>query len=159
MRVLLFFLALIASGMISIQWAPAEQVDKVAIGFIGVYSGPLVPAENERTARAVSDTVSEINKGGGVLGKHLTVFWEDSRRDPKFAHTSAVKLLHQERVQFVLIHGDPECAITASRVLAEYKVSHVAVLIGSPNPAAQAAALLEAWVERVTSANSFDLSR
>jgi ABC-type branched-subunit amino acid transport system substrate-binding protein len=154
MRVLLLLFALVASGVTASQ---AQQAERIVVGLIGVYSGRLVPVESEQTKKTIIDTMSEINSGGGVLGKQLIVFTEDSQRDPRLARVIAGGLAARDKAQFVLIHGDPGCASEASSALQEYKVAHAAVVIGSPSPAAEARALLEAWVERVKAAGKFDL--
>jgi hypothetical protein len=155
MRVLLLLSTLVVSGLTASQSAAAE---KAVIGLIAVYSGQFVPADGEQTTRAVFDKASGINRTGGVLGKELVVLRRDSQRDPELAHLRAVQLAVVERAQFVLIHDYRECAFAASRALEEHKVPHAAVLIGSPSPAAEAVALLEAWLERVMAAGKFELS-
>jgi Periplasmic binding protein len=152
MRVLLLLFALVASGMTASKAAQAEEI------VIGLISGPLGSAENLQTRDAVIAAVSEINKGGGVLGKQLAFISRDAESNPMLAHARAVEMVVVDKAQFILIHCGQACAAVASTKLQDYRVSHAVVLTGGPNPADQATALLEAWVERVKAAGKFNLS-
>lgn len=154
MRFLLLLFALVASGMTASKAAQAEEI----IGFIGAYTGPRGSAENQQIDDNLKVTVSQINRGGGVLGKQLKLIPRDSQGDPRVAHASAVELVLVERAQLILMHCDRYCAVAVSTKLQEYKVSSAVVLIGTPNPADEATKLLEAWVERVKAAGNFNLS-
>jgi ABC-type branched-subunit amino acid transport system substrate-binding protein len=154
MRVLSLLLGLIASGFIP---SAAAQGENVVIGVIGIYSGPFDLTESQQIKRAIDDRMSEVNRDG-VLGKRLVVFFRDYQGDYSRAPQHARELVERDNAKFVLIHGGQASAVTASQALQEHRVPHAAVLIGSPGAADQAAALLEAWVERVKAAEKFDLS-
>jgi ABC-type branched-subunit amino acid transport system substrate-binding protein len=154
-RVLLLLFAVVASGMTA---SKAAQAQEIVIGLIGVYSGLLVLADDEQTRTAVSATVSEINDGGGVLGKKLALISRDTESNPVAALASAAELVEAQNAQFILLHCGQTCAVLVSSRLQEYKVSSAAVPTGTPNPADEAKNLLKAWVERVKAAGKFNLS-
>jgi len=135
----------------------AAQAEDITIGFIRTYPDSLGSAESQQIEDSVKARLSQINNGG-VLGKQLKLVPRDSQNKPDRAVASAWELVDLERAKFILMHCGQASAISVSTRLQERRVSHVVVLIGSPHPADQATALLEAWVERVKEAGTFDLS-
>lgn len=87
--------ALTVFFLFPINYASAQGVIKV--GAIVQLSGAasfLGPSEKDAYLMAAK----EINKNGGVLGKHLKVIVADSATDPSTANTDAKRLLAQDQV-------------------------------------------------------------
>lgn len=155
MRVLFLLFALVAGAITA---GTAAQAEDISIGFIRTYPDSLGAAESQQMDDSLKARLSQINNGGGLLGKQLKLIPQDSQNKPDRAVAVAIDLVQRENAKFILVHGNQVTAVPVSTRLQEPRLSHVVVLIGSPQPADQATALLEAWVERVKSAGTFDLS-
>ena len=93
-------LALIAGG------ASAQQgvsKDEIRVGSIQDLSGPLA-GYGKQARNGMQLRVDEINEQGGVNGRKLTLFVEDSGYDPKKAVLAAQKLVNQEKIFIMAGH-------------------------------------------------------
>ena len=71
--------------------------DEIRIGTIQDLSGPLA-AFGKQSRNGMQMRVDEINKAGGIHGRKLKLFVEDSGYDPKKAVLAAQKLVNQDKV-------------------------------------------------------------
>ena len=71
--------------------------DEIKIGTIQDLSGPLA-AFGKQSRNGMQMRVDEINKAGGINGRKLKLFVEDSGYDPKKAVLAAQKLVNQDKV-------------------------------------------------------------
>lgn len=125
------FAAAAAAGTIAAH-AQTQGVTKteIVIGSIQDLSGPVVvyskPASNGMRMR-----VDEINAAGGIHGRKLKIFIEDSGYDPKKAVLAQQKLLQKDKV-FAMMGtlGTPVVAATMPLVL-ERNLPHLFPLTGA----------------------------
>ena len=73
----------------------------IKVGVITDQTGPLsfIGIANANVARMVID---DINAAGGLLGRRLELFLEDSATDDKVAAAKAAKLVQQDHVDVLL---------------------------------------------------------
>ena len=93
--------ALTVSGFAFAQ--QGVSADEIRIGTIQDLSGPLA-AFGKQSRNGMQMRVDEINKAGGIHGRKIKFFVEDSAYDPKKAVLSAQKLVNQDKVFVVAGH-------------------------------------------------------
>ena len=71
--------------------------DEIRMGTIQDLSGPLA-AFGKQSRNGMQMRVDEINKAGGINGRKIKLFVEDSGYDPKKAVLAAQKLVNQDKV-------------------------------------------------------------
>ncbi|MEO5736616.1 MAG: ABC transporter substrate-binding protein [Variovorax sp.] len=77
--------------------------DEIRVGSIQDLSGPLA-GYGKQARNGMQLRVDEINEQGGVNGRKLTLFVEDSGYDPKKAVLAAQKLVNQEKIFIMAGH-------------------------------------------------------
>ncbi len=121
-------LALGASGAL----AQTQGVSKneIVIGSIQDLSGPVV-VYSKPTSNGMRMRVDEINAAGGIHGRKLKLFIEDSGYDPRKAVLAQQKLLQRDKVFAMLgTLGTPVIAATMPLVL-ERNLPHLFPLTGA----------------------------
>ena len=98
----------IAMAMLGLaaSFAHAQQgvsKDEIRIGSIQDLSGPLA-GFGKQSRNGMQLRVDEINEQGGVNGRKLKLFVEDSGYDPKKAVLAAQKLVNQEKIFIMAGH-------------------------------------------------------
>jgi ABC-type branched-subunit amino acid transport system substrate-binding protein len=125
-----FAAALALSSSIALAQTQGVTKTEIVIGSIQDLSGPVVvyskPASNGMRMR-----VDEINAAGGIHGRKLKLFVEDSGYDPKKAVLAQQKLLQKDKV-FAMMGtlGTPVVAATMPLVL-ERNLPHLFPLTGA----------------------------
>ncbi len=81
--------------------SPAPGGDPIRVGVIADQTGPLsiIGVANANVARMV---IGDINAKGGLLGRHLDLYLEDSASDDDVAAATARKLVEQDEVDVIL---------------------------------------------------------
>lgn len=92
--------------------------DVIRIGGIGPLTPPGTPALGEELKQSMQLAIDEINANGGVLGKNLKLFFEDSSGTPEKGQSAMEKLITKEKVVAVAGEGH------SSAALAEMEVAH-----------------------------------
>ncbi len=89
---------------VAIGWmaAPAAHAAKpVKLGFVYIMSGPFA-TYGQFAKQGAELAVDEINKAGGILGRPVEVFFEDSTGKPDVALRAIRKLVYQEEVDCLI---------------------------------------------------------
>jgi urea transport system substrate-binding protein len=140
----------------------------IRVGVIADQTGPLsfVGLANANVARMV---IGDINAGGGLLGRHLELYLEDSATDDAVAAAKAAKLVEQDQVDVVFggIYSSTRQAIKGPAVVEgktlyiypeqyEGQESDPLIFCTGPVPAQQVDPLIP-WLMRETGAKTFYL--
>ena len=84
-----------------IMTAPAWSSGTVKVGFVYIMSGPF-SAYGQFAKKGAELAVDEINAAGGIDGKKVEAFFEDSTGKPDVAIRALRKLVFQEKVDFLI---------------------------------------------------------
>ena len=85
--------------MLRPAWGQAKPAIKM--GIATDITGPIAPGGNANWQTA-QFTVEQINKAGGVAGRQIELFLEDTASDPKVAVGNVRKLIQERKVDVVL---------------------------------------------------------
>jgi branched-chain amino acid transport system substrate-binding protein len=80
--------------------SPAQAAEPVKIGFIYIMSGPFA-AYGQFAKQGAEMAVDEINTAGGILGRKVEAFFEDSTGKPDVAIRAIRKLVYQDKVDLL----------------------------------------------------------
>jgi len=105
--------ALLLSGQV-------RAADTIKVGWVGPLSPPGGYAEGALMKAATELAIDEINAKGGVLGKKIECYYEDTRGQPEEGTAAAQRLISEDHV--VAITGE----FHSSVFLAEMAVAHAA---------------------------------
>ena len=98
--------------------SPTPGADPIKVGLIADQTGPLsfVGLANANVARMV---IGDINAKGGLLGRHLELYLEDSATDDAVAAAKATKLVEHDNVDVVFggIYSSTRQAIKGAAVV------------------------------------------
>jgi ABC-type branched-subunit amino acid transport system substrate-binding protein len=98
--------------------SPTPGADPIKVGLIADQTGPLsfVGLANANVARMV---IGDINAKGGLLGRHLELYLEDSATDDAVAAAKATKLVEHDNVDVVFggIYSSTRLAIKGAAVV------------------------------------------
>lgn len=81
------------------RWAHAAG--PIKMGIATDITGPIAPSGNANW-QVAQLTVEQINMGGGILGRPIQLFLEDTASDPKIAVGNVRRLIQEHRVDVVL---------------------------------------------------------
>jgi branched-chain amino acid transport system substrate-binding protein len=81
------------------HWAHAAG--PIKMGIATDITGPIAPSGNANW-QVAQFTVEEINKAGGILGRPIELYLEDTASDPKIAVGNVRKLIQERKVDVVL---------------------------------------------------------
>ena len=146
--------------------SPAPDGDPIRVGVIADQTGPLsiIGVANANVARMV---IVDINAKGGLLGRHLYLYLEDSASDDDVAAAKARKLVEQNQVAVILggIYSSTRQAIKGPAVV-EGKTLYIypeqyeggesdpLIFCTGPGPAQQIDRFIP-WLMRETGAKTF----
>jgi urea transport system substrate-binding protein len=148
--------------------SPKGGGEPIRIGVIADQTGPLsiIGCANANVARMV---VGDINAKGGLLGRHLELYLEDSATDDAVAAERAEKLVEQHRVDVIFggIYSSTRQAIKGPAVVEgktlyiypeqyEGQESDPLIFCTGPVPAQQVDPFIP-WLMRETGARTFYL--
>lgn len=115
-------LALLIGGLVIIPaqfvGAPLNAAEPIKVGWVGPLSPPGGYAEGALMKDAAEIAAEEINAKGGVLGRPISVIFQDTRGQPEEGTAAAQRLISQDHV--VAITGE----FHSSVFLAEMEVAH-----------------------------------
>jgi len=147
---------------------PTPGADPIKVGVIADQTGPLsfVGLANANVARMV---IGDINAKGGLLGRHLELYLEDSATDDAVASAKAGKLVEHDNVDVVFggIYSSTRQAIKGPAVVEgktlyiypeqyEGQESDPLIFCTGPVPAQQVDPFIP-WLMRQTGAKTFYL--
>src|SRR4249920_3617750 len=75
----------------------AQAADPIKMGIATDITGPIAPGGNANW-QVAQFAVEQINKAGGVAGRQITLFLEDTASDPKIAVGNVRKLIQERKV-------------------------------------------------------------
>jgi urea transport system substrate-binding protein len=151
-----------------VKTSPTPIGDPIKVGVIADQTGPLsfVGLANANAARMVVD---DINAEGGLLGRPLVVYLEDSATDDMVAAEKAAKLVEQDQVDVIFggIYSSTRQAIKGPAVVEgrtlyiypeqyEGQESDPLIFCTGPVPAQQIDPFIP-WLMRTTGAKTFYL--
>jgi ABC-type branched-subunit amino acid transport system substrate-binding protein len=111
-------IGVVAAAVLSMASTAAPAAEPVTLGWVGPLSAPGNYSSGQEMRWAVELGVDEINKAGGVLGRPLKVFYEDTKGQPSEGSAAAVRLITKNKVS--AIFGE----FHSSVALAEIDVAH-----------------------------------
>ncbi|MBV9833680.1 MAG: ABC transporter substrate-binding protein, partial [Alphaproteobacteria bacterium] len=79
----------------------ALAADPIKMGIATDITGAIAPSGNANW-QVAQFAVEQINKAGGVAGRQITLFLEDTASDPKIAVGNVRKLIQERKVDVVL---------------------------------------------------------
>src|SRR3989338_7012272 len=94
-------LALVVWGIVALSKKDGASSETIKIGFVGPLTGELANM-GENTKAAVEIAVEEVNAAGGVLGKNVTVVYEDDLCTGAGGANAVSKLINTDKVVAVL---------------------------------------------------------
>jgi branched-chain amino acid transport system substrate-binding protein len=127
--------ALLLGALAMVPGGNARAQETIKIGWVGPLSPPGGYAEGALMKQAAQLAAEEINAKGGLLGKKIEMFYEDTRGQPEEGTAAAERLISQDKV--VAITGE----FHSSVFLAEMEVAHKA---GIPIIA------VDVWANKIT---------
>src|ERR687884_2065787 len=148
--------------------SPNPRKDPIKVGVIANQTGPLsfVGLANANVARMV---IGDINAEGGLLGRHLELYLEDSATDDAVAADKAAKLVEHDQVDVIFggIYSSTRQAIKGPAVVEgktlyiypeqyEGQESDPLIFCTGPVPAQQVDPLIP-WLMKETGAKTFYL--
>jgi len=104
--------------------AQGQAADTVKIVHIDPFSGPFKDL-GDRQYMATQFAVDEINAGGGLLGKKVELFAEDSQLKPDFAARKALKAVMQDGATVIMQNISTAVAQAIMNVAEKQKVVQV----------------------------------
>ncbi|WP_376817301.1 ABC transporter substrate-binding protein [Castellaniella denitrificans] len=108
----------LAAAALSLACVSAQAAEPIALGWVGPLSAPGNYSSGQEMRWAVEMAVDEINAAGGVLGRPLKVFYEDTKGQPAEGSAAAVRLVTKNKVS--ALFGE----FHSSVALAEIDVAH-----------------------------------
>ena len=103
---------------------PVLAADTVKIVHIDPFSGPF-KTNGDRMYTATQFAVDEINASGGLLGKKVELFGEDSQLKPDFAARKALKAVMQDGATVIMQNISTAVAQAIMNVAEKHKVVQV----------------------------------
>jgi branched-chain amino acid transport system substrate-binding protein len=104
----------------SLSWA--GNPDKVKIGAIGPFTGPLARYGILSLKNPVTLAVEEINEKGGINGIPIEMIFEDDEVDPSKTVIAARKLIYKDKVPLIIGTPTSGTSIAALKVLTEAEI-------------------------------------
>jgi ABC-type branched-subunit amino acid transport system substrate-binding protein len=89
------------SGGWMLRPAWGQSKDAIRMGIATDITGPLAPSGNS-SWQAAQLAIEQINQAGGIAGRPIEAFLEDTASDPKVAVGNVRKLIQQHKVHVVL---------------------------------------------------------
>jgi branched-chain amino acid transport system substrate-binding protein len=109
----------------------AIAADQIRIGLLEPLSGPF-EAFGRGNIEGVRFAVDEQNAQGGMFGKKIELFIEDSENKPDVAVRKAKKLILENKCNFIGAGSSSSVSVALNKVAESYKVIH---MIGTIAPA------------------------
>ena len=117
----------VALGLLSVS-AHSEPLP-ISVGWIGPITGSLAKWGSYEAAQLA---VEEVNNSGGIKGRKLRVIFEDGRGQGKSAAAAAAKLVHVDKVNYLLAgHCSPE-SLAIAPIVQRSNVVMLAAVSSSP---------------------------
>jgi len=95
---------LVACFMLGLLFAPGQaraSKDKIKIGSVYILSG-FAATYGQFAKQGLLLAADEINKSGGILGKKVEIYFEDSHAKPPIALRAIRKLVYEKGVDFLI---------------------------------------------------------
>lgn len=114
----------------------SRKAGTILIGISAAKTGILAPYDLQ-SGQLFQMRINQINKKGGVLGKHLKVEWIDTKSDKPTAANNATELISKGAV-FIIDTCDFDYSFPATNVAHSKKVPSLALCASSPKAATPA---------------------
>jgi branched-chain amino acid transport system substrate-binding protein len=124
--VCLFLTVILLTGIPS----GAIAADQIRIGLLEPLSGPF-EAFGRANIEGVRFAVDEQNAKGGMFGKKIELFIEESENKPDVAVRKAKKLILEDKCNFIGAGSSSSVSVSLNKVAENYKVIH---MIGTVAP-------------------------
>lgn len=112
------WLAALTAAASLLFFSNAFAAEPIRLGWVGPLSPPGNYASGQEVKWAVQIMEDEINSGGGINGRPVKIFYEDTKGQPAEGSAAAVRLITKDHV--VAIFGE----FHSSVALAEIEVAH-----------------------------------
>lgn len=103
---------------------PAFARQELKVGILDPYSGPYADSGKDQTNGALM-AVEEFNKRGGVLGRYVTTFQEDTATNPGTAVQKGKKLIDEVGVKYIVGTVASNVGLAVSALCQEKKVVYM----------------------------------
>ncbi len=124
-----FTFSILSLGLFFVQISTAQDNREISVGWIGPMTGPVAKYAAWEAAQVA---LEEINESGGIAGKQVKLVAEDARGVPSVAVNAAQKLIHVDKVKYILGgHCSPE-SVPIAKLTTNAKVIQLAALSSSP---------------------------
>jgi branched-chain amino acid transport system substrate-binding protein len=122
---------LLAMGLMAVP-AAGRAADPVKIGFVYIMSGPFA-TYGQFAKQGAEMAVEEINAAGGILGRPVKAFFEDSTGKPDVAVRAIRKLVYQDGVDCVIGLDSSGVAKTVVPLMPEMKTPLIITHAATPD--------------------------
>lgn len=122
---------LLAMGLMAVP-AAGRAADPVKIGFVYIMSGPFA-TYGQFAKQGAEMAVDEINAAGGILGRPVEAFFEDSTGKPDVAVRAIRKLVYQDGVDCVIGLDSSGVAKTVVPLMPEMKTPLIITHAATPD--------------------------
>jgi branched-chain amino acid transport system substrate-binding protein len=126
-----FLVWLLAMGLMAVP-AAGRAADPVKIGFVYIMSGPFA-TYGQFAKQGAEMAVDEINAAGGILGRPVEAFFEDSTGKPDVAVRAIRKLVYQDGVDCVIGLDSSGVAKTVVPLMPEMKTPLIITHAATPD--------------------------
>lgn len=100
--------------------APAQEKPPIKLGVIFIMSGPM-GGYGKHGVQSIQMAMDEINAGGGILGRKLTMVSGDDKLDPKLGVEIATRFIKEDKVDFLIGPTSSGVAAVLTKVIEEHK--------------------------------------
>ncbi|SHG22433.1 amino acid/amide ABC transporter substrate-binding protein, HAAT family [Desulfacinum infernum DSM 9756] len=126
-----FLVWLLAMGLTAVP-AAGRAADPVKIGFVYIMSGPFA-TYGQFAKQGAEMAVEEINAAGGILGRPVEAFFEDSTGKPDVAVRAIRKLVYQNGVDCLIGLDSSGVAKTVVPLMPEMKTPLIITHAATPD--------------------------
>lgn len=112
--------ALLVFSFFTLHICKAIAQEPIKIGAILVLSGPFIEV-GEEEKRGIDLAVEEINAKGGILGRKLSVIYEDEQLKPSIGIDKLAKLMQLDKADFIIGGYSSATGLAIAREMPKYK--------------------------------------
>ncbi len=113
-------------------WTPVQAASPIKVGFVYIMSGPFA-TYGQFAKQGAELAISEINDSGGILGRPVQAFFEDSTGKPAVAVRAIRKLVYQDGVDCLIGLDSSGVAKTVVPLIPEMKTPLIITHAATPD--------------------------
>jgi branched-chain amino acid transport system substrate-binding protein len=125
-------IALVLTLALMLGAAPATAAKPIKLGFVYIMSGPFA-AYGQFAKQGAEMACDEINTAGGINGREVEAFFEDTTGKPDVALRAIRKLVYQEKVDIVIGLDSSGVAKTVGPAMAQLKTPLIITHAATPD--------------------------